>query len=409
MKTVNLGIVGLGQRGQNILQDVLLNLNNTVVTAVCDVYEDRVDLASKTVIEKGFSAPKQTSNYRELLDGKTVNAVYIATSWQTHIAVAIDFLRAGIPVALEVGGSLDIEELWALVDAWEETKTPFMFMENCCYGKDELLGTALARKGVFGEIVHCSGQYGHDLRNEVATGKEKRHYRLEHYLYENCENYPTHELGPIAKLLDINRGNRMVSLVSVSSKAAGMKAYVKKNADTLENKDLQGKEFKQGDIVDTIITCENGTTIRLCLDTTLPRSYDRAFTVRGTLGMYNQSLNYVYTDGMEESFETLEHNKKNINNAEKYEKDCLPDFWKNVTKEELEAGHGGIDIFVFRAFTDALLQHAEMPIDVYDAAAWMCITALSAESIRNGGAPVLIPDFTRGKYRIRVRKDVTPL
>ena len=409
MKTVNLGIVGLGQRGQNILQDVLLNLNNTVVTAVCDVYEDRVYLASKTVIEKGFSAPKQTSNYRELLDGKTVNAVYIATSWQTHIAVAIDFLRAGIPVALEVGGSLDIEELWALVDAWEETKTPFMFMENCCYGKDELLGTALARKGVFGEIVHCSGQYGHDLRNEVATGKEKRHYRLEHYLYENCENYPTHELGPIAKLLDINRGNRMVSLVSVSSKAAGMKAYVKKNADTLENKDLQGKEFKQGDIVDTIITCENGTTIRLCLDTTLPRSYDRAFTVRGTLGMYNQSLNYVYTDGMEESFETLEHNKKNINNAEKYEKDCLPDFWKNVTKEELEAGHGGIDIFVFRAFTDALLQHAEMPIDVYDAAAWMCITALSAESIRNGGAPVLIPDFTRGKYRIRVRKDVTPL
>ena len=409
MEKIRMGIVGLGQRGKGIMQNILLKNPDLIITALCDVYEDRVVDCGKIVKENGFPAPIETTDYTDLLSKDVINAVYIATSWETHIEIAIDFLNANIPVALEVGGSMDIKELWKLVDVWEETKTPFMFMENCCYGKDELLGTALARKGLLGEIVHCSGAYAHDLRNEVATGKECRHYRLTHYLGDNCENYPTHELGPIAKLLNINRGNRMVSLVSVASKAAGMEAYIKKNSDKLENKELKGKNFNQGDIVDTVITCENGETIRICLDTTLPRSYDRAFTVRGTNGMYSQTLNYVFIDGMEEGFETLKHFTDNINNAAKYEKDYLPDIWKNVTEEELNSGHGGMDVFEFRAFASALNNNEEMPIDVYDAAAWMCITALSAESIKKGGAPVEIPDFTRGAYKTRAPKDVLPL
>lgn len=409
MKTIKLGIIGLGGRGKGMMNGVFLNMKGTVVTAVCDVYEDRVNEAAKFVREKRFDEPKGVCDYRELLDGKVVDAVYIATSWETHITVAKDFLQAGIPVALEVGGSLNINELWGLVDVYEKTKTPFMFMENCCYGKEELLGTALVRHGILGEVVHCSGQYGHDLRNEVATGKESRHYRLNHYLNENCENYPTHELGPIAKLLNINRGNRMVSLVSVASKAAGMRDYVRKNADILPNKELQGKSFRQGDIVDTIITCENGETIRLCLDTTLPRSYDRAFTVRGTKGMYSQSLNYVYLDGDKEGLLPVEHNKENADNAKRYENEYLPEMWKNVTEADVNAGHGGMDVFVCREFVKALQTNSEMPIDVYDAASWMSITALSDESISHGGTSVKIPDFTRGAYKTRPPKDVTPL
>ena len=39
-----------------------------------------------------------------------------------------------------------------------------------------------------------------------------------------------------------------------------------------------------------------------------------------------------------------------------------------------------------------------MPIDVYDMAAWRCISALSEQSIQKGGAAVAIPDFTNGKW-----------
>lgn len=403
MNTIRLGVVGLGCRGKTMTK-MIAGLDHVTVTALCDVYDDRVKDCAAMLAEK----PVETNDYRELLHKDLLDAVYIATPWESHVSIAIDFLKAGVAVALEVGGAQSIDELWELVRVWEKTKTPFMLMENCCYDKYELLATAMARKDLFGEIVQCSGAYGHDLRDEVAHGKENRHYRLRHYLAENCENYPTHELGPIAKLLDINRGNRMTSLVSVASKAAGMRAYVEKNADTVDPA-LRNQTFNQGDIVDTIITCENGETIRLKLDTTLPRSYDREFTVRGTKGLYMQSLNYAFFDGMQEDWVPVEHNQKHINNAAAYENEYLPDMWKNITDEQKKSGHGGMDGFMFKAFIETLRSGKEMPIDVYDCAAWMCVTALSAQSILNGGAPQPIPDFTCGQYKTRPRKDVIEL
>ena len=298
-----------------------------------------------------------------------------------------------------------VEECWSLVDTWEKTRVPFMFMENCCYNRDELLATAIARKGLFGRIVHLSGAYAHDLRTEVTGGKENRHYRLRNYLARNCENYPTHELGPMAKILDINRGNRMVSLVSVASKSFGMEQFVEDRRDTIVNKDLIGVDFAQGDIVNTIITCENGETMTLKLDTSLPRSYSREFCVRGTKGLYEQDINGVYFDGQPEFWTRLEYIDKYRDTANKYSS-MLPNAWQEITKEALEAGHGGMDYVELRDFVDRLKSGEEMMCDVYDAAAWMVITALSEKSIKEGGAPQQIPDFTRGAYKTRPSADV---
>ena len=80
-----------------------------------------------------------------------------------------------------------------------------------------------------------------------------------------------------------------------------------------------------------------------------------------------------------------------------------------TTEEELKLGHGGMDFILFRTFVDCLLEDREMPIDVYDAAAWMSVSVLAAESIEKGGAPVAIPDFTEGKWTVRKSCDVLPL
>ena len=55
---------------------------------------------------------------------------------------------------------------------------------------------------------------------------------------------------------------------------------------------------------------------------------------------------------------------------------------------------------------DAYKSGKEMPIDVYDSAAWMAITALSEQSIALGGAAVSVPDFTNGKWLLREPCDV---
>jgi hypothetical protein len=101
--------------------------------------------------------------------------------------------------------------------------------------------------------------------------------------------------------------------------------------------------------------------------------------------------------------------QKQANNREKYEKEFMPDMWLNLTEEQKKAGHGGMDAFLFRAFLDALNEGKEMPIDVYDAAAWMCISALSEASVANNGMPQAIPDFTNGKWLIREPRDVMNL
>lgn len=406
MNRVKLGMIGLGCRG-SALVDTVLAIDDAEIVALCDAQSDRLQNESKKVNERYKTNVKCYTDYKKLLADPAVEAVFIATSWDEHISMAVNSLKAKKITALEVGGAYNLEDCWKLVDTYESTGTPFMLMENCCYGKFELLTSALVRSGELGTIVHAHGAYGHDLRDEVLGGNINRHYRLNNYLKRNCENYPTHELGPIAKILNINRGNRMVSLVSVASKAAGLEEY--SLSDKNPDKSLSGQKFKQGDIVNTIITCANGETISLKLDTTLPRYYSREFTVRGTKGLCNQEANMVLLEknvNMHEFFDPHQTLLKYICNAETF-KEYIPAAWKNITQREIDIGHGGMDLLMFKDFIKKIKDGEPFPIDVYDAASWMCITALSEQSIEKGGMPVSIPDFTGGKWITKSPLDIT--
>lgn len=401
-KVIKVGVIGLGQRGMQLIEP-MLKMKDVKIIAVCDTYGDRVENACKIVSDAGFDEPFKTDDYNKVLELGTLDAVVIATSWERHIEIAVESMKKGIFTAMEVGGTYNLQECFDLVQAHEETGTPFFFLENCCYGQRELMCLNMARQGVFGEIVHCDGAYRHDLRNEVSYGRENRHYRLSHYKEHNCENYPTHDLGPIAKILGINRGNRMLRLVSVASKARGLHEYIKEHKS--DDTDLMNTQFKQGDIVTTVITCENGETITLTLDTTLPRVYSRNFTVHGTKGMYQEDGDYVFLEKdiknvgrVEAKPQLLWKNRKKY--AEKYDNDL----WKHKSKGMRKSGHGGMDYLVLRSMVNAVKGETLPAIDVYDAASWMCITALSEESIKNGNIPVEIPDFTNGKYKNRTDK-----
>lgn len=403
---MNVCIVGLGGRGYGLMRGVLMKNPEINVVAVCDVYEDRVARAVNAAKEAGMDA-KGFSDYKEALNVKGLDAAFVFTDWSTHAEIAIYAMEKGIPVASEVGCEYTLENCFNLVRTQERTGTPYMFVENCCWGKDEMLATVMARKGLFGTVVHCSGAYAHDLRREISYGHVNRHYRFDNYVNRCCENYPTHELGPIAKLLNINRGNRILTVSSFSSKAAGLQEYIKTREDATE--EMKNATFRQGDIITTVLTCAGGETIHLTLDTTLPRSYSRQFTVRGTKGSYYQDTNTVFLDGEKEYWEPVDYYKETLNNAKNYEEEFLPSLWKNITPEELSAGHGGMDWFAYKAFTDAIKSGSPVPIDVYDGATWQAVSVLSEISIQQGGAPQAMPDFTNGAWFKRPAKDVFDL
>jgi predicted dehydrogenase len=295
-------------------------------------------------------------------------------------------MEKGIPVACEVGGAYSIQQLWELVRCYERTKTPIMMMENCCYGRLELLALNMKRLGLLGKISHCDGGYRHDLREMI---KGSKHYRIWEYLHRNAEDYPTHEIGPIAKLLDINCGNRFVSLVSVGSLAQGLDEYAKEKNLT----QWEGQHFRRSDIITTVIKCENGETVTMTLDTCLPRYYSRGFTVHGTKGLICEENSSVYLEN-EFPSECWEW-QENYNNVQKYYEKYDHKRWQGYKPGK--EGHGGMDYLVFNAFFEALEEGKEMPIDVYDMATWMAITVLSEQSISTGQA-IAFPDFTDGKW-----------
>lgn len=402
-KTIRIAVIGLGQRGNGLMNNII-HFEDVAVIALCDRFEERIESMKARLKEAGRPEPFASKDYRDILALKP-DLILLSTSWCTHVEVTLSAMELGIPVAMEVGGTHHIDDCWKLVDAYEKTHTPFFFLENCCYNREELLVTSLVRNGVFGEVIHCSGAYRHDLRGEIAGGIDTHHYRLEEYKNNNCENYPTHELGPIAKILNINRGNRFTKLVSMSSKARGMNVYIDEQEKYRDR--LGGTHFAQGDVTNTLIQCENGETISLTLDTTLPHLYDRALMVEGTKGWYSQTIETVVVDGKLDDEEFIQEGKR-FHNQEEYA-DYLPEDWKNITEAQRAAGHGGMDYVMLKHLFDDIREGREMAIDIYDAVSWMVVTALSALSIEQGSVPVDFPDFTRGKYKDRKPIDVMEL
>ncbi len=403
MENVKVGFIGLGGRGRGLLYTLLDYIKDVDVVAVCDEYQDRADIGEEITLDRRKFQVKKFSDYKEMLLMPELDAVIVSASWEAHVPIAIDCMKAGKIVGLEVGGAYSLNDCYKLVEVQEQTKVPLMFLENCCFGKLELTITNMVRKGKFGEVVHCHGAYCHDLREEICDGAKNRHYRLRNYIIRNCDNYPTHNLGPIAKLLNINRGNRMLSLSSVASKSVGLVDYVNNSG---KNDELKGVNFKQGDVVLTNITCADGSVISLKLSTSLMQPYSREFTVSGTKGMFCENGKILVTSDTLDSGEDMD---KYINRFSNFTEEFTPKCWKAYDKSGYVDVHGGIDYLTLRTFFDCIKEGKEFPIDVYDAAAWMSISCLSEASIAKGGAVVEIPDFTCGRWVMREPKDVADL
>jgi len=384
----NFGVIGISGRGSGMLAE-LLSVEGVKVTAVCDKYEDRAQNGVKIVQEKAGNTPDMYLDYKELLARKDISAILCCTTWITHSRIAIDAMRAGKHVAFEVGGAASTEECWQMVRASEETGKFCMILENCCYDRNELALYNMTRLGLFGEIIHTQGGYQHDLRDEITFGRETRHGRLFNFMNRNGDLYPTHQLGPIAKLLNINRGNRFVSLTSMASKARGLHEGILDNMP--KGYDLSTFNFAQGDIVTTMIKCAHGETILLIHDCTLPRPYSRNYRVQGTKGIYMEDKDQIYIED-----ESPQHCWDSF---EPYRNKYEHPLWKQYAKDGIHAGgHGGMDYLVLSAFAESAINDVKSPIDVYDTAAWMAITCLSEQSIALGSMPVPVPDFTNGMW-----------
>lgn len=408
---IRLGFIGIGARGTGQLA-VTLQRKDIVVTAVCDVDNERLENAANMAQEAGMSKPAMFGagdyDYQNLLLRDDVDAVIISTPWVWHTPMAIDAMEAKKAVGLEVAGAFDIEECWALVDVYEKTKTPFMVLENVAYRRDLMAVLNMVSQNLFGEIVHLQGGYQHDLRHvKFNNGKQlygggvefgekgysEARWRTNHSVHRNGDLYPTHGLGPVANYINNNRGNRFEYMTSTASKARGLSEYIDEHPQGSESHPNASVEFKLGDIVTSVIKCAQGETIVLTHDTSLPRPYSLGFRVQGTDGLWMDVNKSIHIEGKSPAHEWEDQ----AGYMQKYDHPL----WKAYQGDAEGAGHGGMDFFVIHAFVEALKRNEPMPMDVYDHCSWSAVTCLSEQSIAGGGKPMHFPDFTRGKWVAR--------
>lgn len=409
--TVKIALIGTGMRGQSHL-DLLLRRDDVDLVAICDINNVMLASAKEIISKSGKKMPQIFTGddyaWKKLLELKNLDGVVIATPWEWHKPMIIGSLEAGIKyVGTEVILGITLQDHWDVVKAAEKSNGHVMMLENVCYRRDVMAVLNMVRQGLFGELIHLQGGYQHDLRevkfndgiNPYGHGVEfgekgfsEAKWRTEHSVRRNGDLYPTHGIGPVAHYININRGNRFLTLNSFSSKARGLHNYVVKKGG--ENHPNAKVNFKLGDVVTTHINCANGETILLEHDTNLPRPYSLGFRVQGTGGLWMDVNNGIYIEGQSAKAHQWD-------DAEKWLDKYDHPLWERWSKETAGAGHGGMDFFVVHSFIESIKREIPTPMDVYDAAAWSAITPLSEQSIALGNETVEFPDFTGGQWMYR--------
>lgn len=352
MDSVRIAFVGLGERGLTALRLMLL-VPDARVTVLCDNNPERVQMAlNVTDLRAGdvrcFSGDE---GYLQACAAEDVDLVYVCTDWLSHAEVAVTAMRAGKHVAIEVPAALTLDDLWRLVDTAELCQRHCTLLENCCYDEEVRAAIARIRLQEIGEVVHAEGCYYHELTGRWSP------WRLEINRRQRGDLYPTHELGPLCMALDVNRSDRLQTLVCMDSASwTGSRRYE-------EALGSEAPDFQNGDHTTTLIRTAQGRTIVLRHDVMTRQPYSRHLRFVGTQGVIDTRHDTGEDD-------------------------------EQVCSSFLSA-HDPMTYEMNRRLVECLCQGLSLDIDVYDLATWCSVIPLSRLSIEAGFEPVGIPDFMR--------------
>jgi len=400
---VRIGFIGMGSRGPGAV-DRMSHIEGVEIAALCDQYDDRVEKIQKKLEKAGIPRAKSYSGskdaWKAMCESPDIDLIYITTPWAWHTPMAVYAMENGKHACIEVPAAKTIDECWQLVETSEKTRKHCMMLENTCYDFFELLTLNMARQGFFGEIVHTEGAYIHTL---LESNFNKDGYAEMWRLKENYRNgnlYPTHGLGPIAQVMNINRGDQMEYLTAMSSNDFLMSAKAKELAekDSFYN-EFAGRNYR-GNMNTTTIRTYKGRTIMLQHDVSSPRVYSRIHLISGTKAV---ALKYPEPGRVATSHEWLDEKE-----MKKLEEKYTPEIVKHIGEMAKKVGgHGGMDFMMDWRTIDCLRNGLPLDQDVYDAALWSAIAPLSEKSVANRSNSIDIPDFTNGSWKSNTPMELT--
>ena len=391
---VKIGFVGVGSRGFNHVRNIL-RLDGIEIKAFCDIVPEKVERAQQFITDAGLPKPTAYTqgerDFVRMCETEDLDLVIHATPWKWHVPGCVASMQNGKHTAVEVPAALTIDECWELVENAEKYNKHCVMLENCNYGRAELMNLNMVRQGVYGELIHGEGGYCHDLRNMKLGGGEVEKWRVEYSIKNNGNLYPTHGLGPIANCMNINRGDRFDFLVSMSGISRGLHDYAVEKLGP--DSKFANTKFALGDINVSLIKTANGLTITLYHDTDLARPYSRINMVQGVKAISIGYPDRIYIEGRS-PFDRWEP-------LETYSAEYEHPLWRKIGELARGSGHGGMDFILDYRLIQCLKTGTPTDMDVYDAAALSAIIEMSQISVANKCQAVDFPDFTRGMWENR--------
>ena len=392
MERVRIGFVGVGGMGMVHVEN-LLHIPGAEIRAVCDIVESKVAAAQDRIVKAGFPKPAGYSrgarDFERMCAEEELDLVYTATPWEWHVPVCVAAMKAGKHAVTEVPAAYTIDDCWRLVETAERERKHCIMMENCNYGRSEMLVLNMARRGMFGELLHGEAGYLHDLRSIKFSTEGEGLWRRAHAMRRNGNLYPTHGLGPIAQCMDVNRGDRFDHLVSMSSNARGLQLYAAEHFPAGDPR--RDERFKLGDVNVTLIRTANGRTIYLGHNCDSPRPYSRINLLQGTKGIFSGYPDRVHIEGRSKG-----HSWEPV---DAYYEEFEHPLWKSEEIRNETTGHGGMDFLEDRRLIECLRAGQPTDMNVYDAAALSVVTPLTERSVASRSRPMDFPDFTRGRWK----------
>jgi len=391
---VRIGFVGVGLQGSSHVRN-FLRIDGVEVRAVCDIVEEKVNKIQQWVGEAGQPRPsgyfRGDTDFVRMCENEELDLVFTSTPWKWHVPVCVSAMENGKHAATEVPAAVTLDECWQLVETAEKTRKYCIMMENCNYGRREMMFLNMVRRGLFGEILHSEAGYLHDLRAIKFENANEGLWRREHSKARDGNLYPTHGLGPTAQWMDVNRGDRFDYLVSMSGNSRGLQLYAQEHFESGDPR--RNETFKLGDVNVCLIRTVNGKTITLYHDCNLPRPYSRINLIQGTRGIAHGYPDRVHIEGRSPAHEWEP--------LEDYMEEFDHPLWKAHESKAIGAGHGGMDFLEDYRLISALRTGTPPDMDVYDAAAISAVSELSEKSVASRSRPMDFPDFMRGAWKDR--------
>jgi hypothetical protein len=396
IEKVRVGIIGLGNRGPSHLETMKL-LEGVEIRALCDLRPERVQAANKRLagsIHKPTLYSGNKDEWMKLCEQEDLDLVIVTTPYYMHANMAVYAMDHGKHVASEVPIAATLEECWKLVETAERTRKHCLMLENYAYNFFQVLTLNMARRGFFGDVVHGECAYNTSkMGNNFGKNMYWDMWWLKLYGSKRGNIYPTHGLGPVAQIMNINRGDRFDYLVSMESNDFMMQATAKELAKKDEFFQPFAEKTYRGNMSTTVIRTVKGRTITVQHDATSPRGpHTMIHAITGTKALAQE---YPYPPKISTSLNGFVSQKEYDAIVKEYTPTIITRM-KELTK--VVGGHGGGDLLECWRLIDCLHNGYPLDQDVYDGVAWSSIVPLSEWSVLNRSNSIEVPDFTAGAW-----------